>query len=74
MAYFNQYYIAKGIFPNTMGYLLARLQKKRETSDYDDFYIASIEEAQEQIEAAYNRLKEVKSYLQDKNLFEEIKE
>ena len=37
------------IFPRELGRKLARLQQKREKSDYDDFYIASREEAEEQI-------------------------
>lgn len=41
VAYFNKEYVAVGILPRELGRLLARLQKKRETSDYDDFYIAS---------------------------------
>lgn len=52
VAYFNKEYVAAGAFPKETGRLLARLQKRRETSDYDDFYIASHEEAVEQMEAA----------------------
>lgn len=63
VAYFNKEYVAIGVFSREIGRLLARLQKKRETSDYDDFYIASQEEAAEQINAACNILEEVKVYL-----------
>lgn len=49
IAYFNQNYVATDIFPRELGRKLARLQQKREKSDYDDFYIASREEAEEQI-------------------------
>ena len=45
VAYFNQHYVATGLFSKETGKSLARLQKKREVSDYDDFYIASAEEA-----------------------------
>ena len=38
---------------------------KREASDYDDFYIASVEEAQEQIEVAAKIAAEVKEYLKE---------
>ena len=41
IAYFNQNYVATDIFPRELGRKLARLQQKREKSDYDDFYIAS---------------------------------
>ena len=50
--------------------MLARLQKKRETSDYDDFYIASNEEAAEQMEAAGNILEAIKAYLRENAVIE----
>lgn len=46
--------------------MFVRLQKKRETNDYNDFYIASYGEATEQMEAASNILEEIKVYLQEK--------
>ena len=68
VAYFNQHYVATELFPRDCGRILARLQRKREVSDYDDFYIASIEEAQEQIEVATLIAAEVKKYLQEKRI------
>ena len=70
VAYFNKEYVAAGIFPREIGRLLARLQKKRETSDYDDFYIASNEEAAEQMEAAGNILEAIKAYLRENAVIE----
>ena len=52
VAYFNKEYVATGIFEKDMGRKLARLQQLREKSDYDDFFIASQEEASSQSEAA----------------------
>ena len=66
VAYFNKEYVATGIFSRETGRLLARLQKKREASDYDDFYIASNDEAVEQMEAAIYILGEIKTYLREK--------
>ncbi len=63
VAYFNQHYVATEIFSKESGRSLARLQRKRETSDYDDFYVAPVEEAQEQIEVAVKISAEVKAYL-----------
>ena len=63
VAYFNQHYVATEIFSKDCGRKLARLQKKRETSDYDDFYIASAAEANEQIDAASFIIDSVKTYL-----------
>lgn len=52
VATFNRDYIASGMYEKEIGRLLSRLQKKRENSDYDDFYIASKEEAADQIKFA----------------------
>lgn len=52
VAAFNRDYIASGMYEKEIGRLLSRLQKKRENSDYDDFYIASKEEAEDQIKFA----------------------
>lgn len=70
VAYFNKEYVATGIFSRETGRLLARLQRKRETSDYDDFYIASHEETMEQIQAANIILGEIKVYLKEKDIGE----
>lgn len=50
IAYFNKTYVAMGKIPKEIGRKLARLQQKREKSDYDDFYLASKEETCEQTE------------------------
>ena len=52
IATFNRDYIASGMYEKEIGRLLSRLQKKRENSDCDDFYIASKEEAEDQIKFA----------------------
>ena len=52
VATFNRDYIASGMYEKEIWRLLSRLQKKRENSDYDDFYIASKEEAEDQIKYA----------------------
>ncbi len=68
VAYFNQNYVAANIFSKESGRALARLQRKREASDYDDFYVASMEEAEEQIEFAERITDEVKKYLKEKDI------
>lgn len=50
MAYFNKQYVHTEIFPRDLGRKISRLEIIRHKSDYDDFYIASKEEASEQIE------------------------
>lgn len=52
VAYFNKEYVATEIFPRELGRKLGRLKQLREKSDYDDFYIASKNQAQEQYETA----------------------
>lgn len=47
VAYFNQNYVATNIFEREIGKRLGRLKRKRETSDYDDFYVASYDEEKE---------------------------
>ena len=49
---FNKEYIKMGIFPRTLGRRIAEAEEIRHASDYDDFYIATKEEAEEQIMTA----------------------
>lgn len=63
VAHFNRTYVSTDQFDRMVGRLMGRLQKKRESSDYDDFYIASKQEACEQIEAAEYIIEEIQSYL-----------
>lgn len=63
IAYFNQHYVAAGIFERELGRKLATLKQLREKSDYDDFYIASREQVLIQVETARLILERVKEYL-----------
>lgn len=63
MAYFNKEYVASGIFPREIGRLLGMMQRVREKSDYDDFYIASKEKAEEQFKSATIVIDAVIKYL-----------
>ena len=49
IAHFNKNYVAQGEFNREIGKRIARLQQKREKSDYDDFYIASKEESEKSL-------------------------
>ena len=68
VAYFNKTYVATDIFPREIGKKLGRLKQERETSDYDDFYIASSTDAEEQYATAELIIVEVKKYLDRKNI------
>lgn len=63
MAYFNKEYVAANIFPRELGRKLSTLKQLREKSDYDDFYIASKSQAEEQYETAKFVLEQINSYL-----------
>ncbi len=63
VAYFNKEYIATEKLSKDTGRKLARLQQKREKSDYDDFFIASREEAESQVAAATDILEDVNRFL-----------
>lgn len=52
MGYFNKNYVATGLFPRDLGRLLGRLKQLRGKSDYDDFYLASKDQASSQYETA----------------------
>lgn len=52
LAYFNKNYVHMEIFPRDIGRKIAKLEVIRHKSDYDDFYIASKDEAVQQIETA----------------------
>lgn len=66
VAYFNQNYVATDVFDREIGKRLGRLKRKRENSDYDDFYVASHDEAEEQYEAAEMIVKSIRKFLKDK--------
>ena len=65
VAYFNKEYVATEIFPRELGRKLGRLKQLREKSDYDDFYIASKNQAQEQYETAKFAIELVVKYLEN---------
>ncbi len=52
IAYFNQNFINKGIFDKEYSKILMGAEKIRNKSDYNDFYIASKSDAEQQIKSA----------------------
>ena len=64
VAYFNKEFVATGKFPGEMGRRLARLKMKREESDYNDFFIASADEAKKQLESVEYMLPLIREYLE----------
>ncbi len=68
VAYFNKAYVATEIFSKEIGKKLGRLKQERESSDYDDFYMASASDAVEQFETAKLIVVGVETYLSNKGV------
>lgn len=66
IANFNKEYIKTEIFPRALGRKIAEASEIRHASDYDDFYIATKEEALEQIETAKELISIIEKYCTDK--------
>lgn len=63
LANFNKNYVKTYIFPREQGRRVAQAAEIRHASDYDDFYIATKDEAQEQIDTAKVLIKLVEEYI-----------
>lgn len=63
IAFFNQNFVKNEIFSKEVSKIIKLASEKREQADYLDFYIASKEEAQKQIERAGILLKTVEEFL-----------
>lgn len=59
---FNREYVKTEVFPREIGRKISRAEEIRHASDYDDFYIATREKSQEQIETAEELIKMVEEY------------
>ncbi len=62
LAKFNKDYVRTEIFPKSFGRKIIEAEDIRHASDYDDFYIATREEAQEQIGTAEELILLVEKY------------
>lgn len=65
VGYFNKNYVHTGVFPTEIGRNIAKAVKVRHASDYDEFYIASKEEAEGQIRTAKSVICLVEEWLSD---------
>lgn len=65
-AYFRKEYIKTGIFDVELSDIISMSFEIRTNSDYDDFYVISVEEVREQIENAIRFCDVVESYLKKK--------
>ena len=63
LANFNKEYVATEIFPREIDRKISTLALIREQSDYNDFYMASKQESQQQVEIAEELITLVREYL-----------
>ncbi len=62
LANFNKDYVKTEIFPKNFGRKIAQAEEIRHASDYDDFYIATKEKAEEQIVTAEEMIEQIEAY------------
>ncbi len=62
VANFNKEYVRTEIFPREIGRKIASVEEIRHASDYDDFYIATMDEVDEQIAVAEKFIQMVEEY------------
>lgn len=62
IANFNKEYVKTEIFPREMGRKIGESEEIRHASDYDDFYIASRDEAERQVAVADEFIQMVEKY------------
>ncbi|MCR5468284.1 MAG: HEPN domain-containing protein [Lachnospiraceae bacterium] len=67
-SHFNQNYIKTGILPKELSKIVKLASENREKADYLDFFIASREEAINQVHRAENFLNAIRSYLEEQDV------
>ena len=68
ISYFNQNYVKTGVFPKELSKMIKAASESREKADYHDFYIASKEEAEKQMERAKAFSDHIRGYLLEKGI------
>jgi len=63
ISYFNKYYVKENKFNKKFSIILNQAFMVRNKCDYDDFYIASRQEAENQIKKAEIFMNEIKDYI-----------
>ena len=64
IAFFNKEYLKENIIDRKMSPIIKNISFFREKSDYDDFFIASRQDAEEQYQKAEELYEEVKAFLE----------
>lgn len=66
IAYFQEHYIKSGVFDKVYSHILQNAFEIRQEADYEDFYVISKQEAQQQIENAEKFVAKIKGYIINK--------
>lgn len=64
IAFFNKTYVKEGIFDKEISKLIDTAYRLREKADYQDFYVVSKEQAEEQIIKAEKVINTIKPYIE----------
>lgn len=70
IAHFNQFYVKEGKFPRETYKLIRSASEMREQADYEDFFIVSKQESEEQVRAAQKFYEEIKEFLINNQVLE----
>ena len=68
IAHFNQYHVKTGDFPKEASRIIRTSSEMREHADYEDFFVASRQDAEEQVQNAQTFHDFISSYLQKKGI------
>lgn len=68
IAHFNQYHVKTGDFQKNSSKIIHNAMEMREHADYDDFFVASKKDAEEQLNNTKQFLEEVEIFLKQKML------
>ncbi len=63
ISHFNQTYVKTGLIPKEASKVIRHASELREQADYEDFYLATEEEAEESLAGAVQFLNAVREYL-----------
>lgn len=66
IAHFNQYHVKTGDFEKVASKIIQNAMEMREHADYEDFFVASKKDAEEQISKAEQFLEYVECFLKDR--------
>ena len=66
IAYFNRFYVKTGIFDKRLSEIVKTAFKIRQGADYEDFYLVSLEEIEQQIKNAEIFIAEIEKFLRVK--------